>query len=263
MDGTIRIYKTQNGSLVNTLSGPNELNWMNWHPNGPVIIGGAQDASTWMWNAQTGEMMQCFMGHKGPVTCGGFSDDGKTICTASEDASLFVWNPKTGKHIHHIEGGLFHQKSIHALAQHPNQPLVLTGDEDGICKLSNTTTGKIVSEFKGHTKSIESAGFASKLKVAATGSIDNSIKIWDLATSQCRTTLIHEDSVIKIKWHQTDPLLYSCSSDRTVRLWDGRTGKCVRMWSGHHDTILDFAISRDGRMVASASDDATSRIFHV
>jgi len=264
MDGTIRVYEVLNGKLLHSLTGPTELNWLDWHPSGPIVIGGAQDTSVWMWNAQHGKMMQCFMGHTGPVTCGGFSSDGKTICTGSEDASLFIWNPKTGKPIHHIEaGGLFHQKPIHALAQHSQQSLVLTGDESGVCKLSNVTTGKIVSEFKGHTKSIESAGFASKLKLAATGSIDNTVKIWDLATSQCRTTLTHEDSVVKVKWHVTDPLLYSCSTDRTVRLWDGRTGKCVRMWSGHRDNVLDFVVTRDGRMVISGSDDASARVFHV
>jgi len=171
---------------------------------------------------------------------------------------------KLEKPIHHIEaGGLFHQKPIHALAQHPQQSLVLTGDEDGVCKLSNATTGKLVSELKGHTKSVESVGFASKLKLAATGSIDNTIKIWDISTAQCRETLAHEDIVVKVKWHATDPLLYSCSIDRTIRLWDGRSGKCVRMWSGHRDHVLDFAVSSDGRMVVSCSDDSSARIFHV
>ncbi len=48
--------------------------------------------------------MNMFVGHAGPVTCGGFSPDGKLILTASEDATLRVWNPKTAQPKHVIQG---------------------------------------------------------------------------------------------------------------------------------------------------------------
>jgi WD40 repeat protein len=54
----------------------------------------------------------------------------------------------------------------------------------------------------------------------------------------------HEDGVVKIKWHPQEPLLFSCSTDRTIRLWDARAATQVRSWVGHQDMILDFDISR-------------------
>jgi WD40 repeat protein len=51
--------------------------------------------------------MNMFVGHAGPVTCGGFSPDGKLILTASEDATLRVWNPKTAQAKHVIQGTCF------------------------------------------------------------------------------------------------------------------------------------------------------------
>ena len=44
-----------------------------------------------------GDCMQVFSGHSGPVTCGGFSSDGKFVVTASVDGTAKVWNPKNGK----------------------------------------------------------------------------------------------------------------------------------------------------------------------
>lgn len=81
-----------------------------------------------------------------------------------------------------------------------------------------------------------------------------------------------QHGVISIQWHPTDPLIFSCSVDKTVRcdalclcgfcvlcsfcdpascivrlrcrLWDARDGKNIRTWQGHGDTILTMAVNR-------------------
>ena len=42
------------------------------------------------------------------------------------------------------------------------------------------------------------------------------------------------------------------SSDRTSRLWDIQSGKCVRVFTGHSGTVYAVAVSPDGKMVATA-----------
>jgi WD40 repeat protein len=117
--------------------------------------------------------------------------------------------------------------------------------------------------------------------------MDNTIRIWDLNSGQYRQTCQgHEDGVVKIKWHPTEPLLFSCSTDRyvtfardvlrqcaltrarvsrsrTIRLWDARSATAVRTWLGHQDMILDFDVSSDGKTVVSASEDSTVLVFAV
>jgi WD40 repeat protein len=53
----------------------------------------------------------------------------------------------------------------------------------------------------------------------------------------------------------------TASADRTVRLWDGRSGHCERVWRGHQETVLDFAISCDGNTIVTGSDDGVSLVF--
>lgn len=50
--------------------------------------------------------------------------------------------------------------------------------------------------------------------------------------------------MVKVKFVQNSPYLVSCSVDRSIRLWDARTGQCIKNWSGHRDGVLDFAVSR-------------------
>ena len=55
--------------------------------------------------------------------------------------------------------------------------------------------------------------------------------------------------------------LHSAANDGVLRLWDGRTGACVREWTGHSDAILDLCLVAGGRTVVTASEDGTARIF--
>jgi len=265
MDATVRVYKVKEETTHQVLSGPSrELLWMAWAGNAPQLIAGSADHSLWLWNYLTGEVIKVLVGHEAPVSCGAFSSDGKRICTASEDGTLFVWGVQEGKALHQIKGGLFHKnESINCLAMSKTQPLVLTGDAKGVAKLSNWTTGKVVGSFAEHKDSIESVGFCHSLKIASTASIDSTVKIWDLGTQKCRSTLQHPDGCIKAVWHSTDPLLYTSSNDHVIRLWDCRKGTCVRSYTGHTDTIHDLAISKDGRLVLTASDDHTVRVFKI
>ncbi len=54
----------------------NLMQWIEWHPQGNVILAGSKDSSCWMWNGDNGAFMRSFYGHTDGVTCGGFSPDG-------------------------------------------------------------------------------------------------------------------------------------------------------------------------------------------
>ena len=69
---------------------------MQWHPSGPVILGGMDDGTVWMWKIPSGTPMQVFSGHTGPCTAGSFSPSGKNIATCSDDGGLISWSPQTG-----------------------------------------------------------------------------------------------------------------------------------------------------------------------
>jgi WD40 repeat protein len=160
MDGTVRVYLAADRSLLHNLEvASTEVEWMSWHPSGPIILIGGADASVTMWHAVSGSMMQAFTGHGGSVLAGGFTADGKVICTGGEDNSVKVWNPKTGLPIHNLKN--LHSSPITTIAFHPSQRLLMSCDAEGNTKVINVDSGKVVLTMGGHTDGIEAAGFSA------------------------------------------------------------------------------------------------------
>lgn len=62
-------------------------------------------------------------------------------------------------------------------------------------------------------------------------------------------------------WHPTQPLVFTACLDGLARLWDLRTGACVRQYSGHEDSLQDVALSPDGSLLLTVGDDSSARVF--
>lgn len=59
MSGRVSIWESTSGRCTHTLEGPGEaIEWVSWHPRGDVVLAGSEDFTAWMWNAQSGDMMQ-------------------------------------------------------------------------------------------------------------------------------------------------------------------------------------------------------------
>ncbi|MBX7173957.1 MAG: TIR domain-containing protein, partial [Pyrinomonadaceae bacterium] len=121
---------------------------------------------------------------------------------------------------------------------------------------------KTVRILKGHQKAINSDTVSSDGKFIVSGSSDETMRIWDLATGQCLKTLVgHSDSVLAVAVSSDGKFIVSGSSDETVRIWDLATGQCLKTLVGHSDSVWGVAVSSDGKFIVSGSSDETVRIW--
>uniref|UniRef100_A0A7R9VPV1 Anaphase-promoting complex subunit 4 WD40 domain-containing protein n=1 Tax=Chlamydomonas euryale TaxID=1486919 RepID=A0A7R9VPV1_9CHLO len=266
MEGIVKVWNTADGSLMRSLDGPGgSVDWVRWHPKGDVVLAGSEDFTMWMWLAQSGQFMQVFSGHSGPVTCGMFTPDGKAVvsCGGEDDCSLRVWNPKTGACSAQIQGHGFHAEGLTSLDILADGMTVISGAEDGSVRLSNVGTGRVVGALEGHDEasSVEAVGFSRLLPLAASAGIDGKLLVWDLSTLSQRGCGDHLDGVTRMGWHPTQPLVFTGCLDGAARCWDLRTGGAVRTWRGHNAGVQDLAVSPDGSMIITGADDHTARVF--
>ena len=71
----------------------------------------------------------------------------------------------------------------------------------------------------------------------------------------------HDDLVREVCCTSDGTQFISCSNDRTVRIWDVATRKCLRTLSAHREIVRCVALSPDDRLILSGSDDCTVRVW--
>ncbi len=114
----------------------------------------------------------------------------------------------------------------------------------------------------GHKAEIAGLAWAPDGKLLASGSVDNTVRIWAPEIGkQVRVLKGHYGIVWGLAWSPDSKLLASCSGDRTVRIWNPETGKELRVLKGHGSLVLGVAWSADGKSLASCSPDQTVRVW--
>lgn len=98
----------------------------------------------------------------------------------------------------------------------------------------------------------------------ATGSMDRTIKIWDLATGQLQLTLtgnIHGVRGLSIS--QRSPYLFSVGEDKTVRCWDLEQNKVIRYYHGHLSGVYCCDVHPELDVLVTGGRDSSVRIWDV
>jgi WD40 repeat protein len=101
-------------------------------------------------------------------------------------------------------------------------------------------------------------------QLIASGSEDNTIKLWNLRTGQLLRTLTgHSEGIRSVAISPDGKLLASGSDDKTIKLWNLDTGKLLRTLTGHSDIVQSVTISPDGKLLASGSNDKTVKLWNL
>src|SRR5438270_11456946 len=80
---------------------------------------------------------------------------------------------------------------------------------------------KLRHTLRGHSDRIGRIAWSPDGRVVASGSDDNTIRLWDGQTSQSLRTLEgHPASIKSIAWSSDGSLLASESNDNKIRIWD-------------------------------------------
>ncbi len=71
----------------------------------------------------------------------------------------------------------------------------------------------------------------------------------------------HKDGVNAVIFSPDNRYIITGSSDKTVKIWDIKTGKEKKTLTGHGDYITSLSITKDGKYLASSSWDGTVHIW--
>eukprot|EP00854_Cymbomonas_tetramitiformis_P002842 gene2842-3640_t len=188
---------------------------------------------------------------------------------------------------------IHHDGQVHAVALSADGKMVASGASDKIVRLYDSSTGELKMELRGHGQLVSAVAFSADDTTVVSASCDKSVRLWDAATGEPKKLLTVPKAPAEAKgqgWNlnfnfefefdwtfiqgdwrpavalSADGNVVATGSqngkkDNAVRLWDVHTGTLRAVLQGHDGMVHSVMISADGRMVASASGDATVRLW--
>ena len=243
--GTIGLFSAADGSPVRQLQGHQRAVWnLAWVPGGKRLISASGDTTARLWDAQTGETTRSFAGHRDRIRALAISPDGKLLATAGGD-------PK-------------------------NQ-------SDFLVRLWNVETGEQLAGFFGNISVVSGLEFSPDGKTLASAAELDGANLWDVtayastlppvasvaqgAGPALRPELVvqggHSDKIHRVALSADGQRLATAGDDRTIKVWELRTGKELRTVTGFEAPVYSVGFSRDGTRVYGATYDDKIRSWEV
>jgi WD40 repeat protein len=273
-DRTIKLWDMGTGNCLQTLIGHQD--WVKsvaFSPDGQVLASGSFDHTLKLWDLQTGVCLNTLRGHTSTSTMVTFSSSGQ-LASSSYDQTIKLWHVSTGQCIRTLQG---HGNRVWSVAFDPTGEWLASGGDDHATKLWRVSNGQCTKTIKGHTNAVMSIALNSDGHDLASGHEDQTVRLWDRSMGKCLQTLRgHTNRVWSVAFappskpgaaaqtnDSENAILASGSGDRTVKLWNCRTGQCLKTLHGHSRWVWSVAFSPNGEWLASSSYDRTIKLWDV
>lgn len=209
-------------------------------PDGAWVVSGSVDRTVKVWELATGRVLATLEGHTGRVTAVAVTPDGTRVVSGSEDSTVKVWTLETGQLETTLAGQAASVTTVGALS--PRLPHMLFNIQRG------------GPELQGHIGAVTTVAVTPDGMRVVSGSVDRTVKVWDLATGQPEATLRgHTRWVTAVAVTPDGMRLVSGSVDRTLKVWDLASGQVIAQF--HADGQIEAVACVGSRLfIAGAAD---------
>jgi Prp8 binding protein len=224
-----------------------------WFDN---IYSASADKTAVMWDTYDFSRIRTYRGHDSHVNSIDVSDN--SVVTGSDDSTVKLWDTRQRNHTVSFNIGF----QVTAVAHTGSS--VFFGGVDNVIRSINLATNKLEHCLVGHADMVTSMA-SNKNGFLLSNAMDNTLMIWDVKPFcqnetrmvKCLQGATHnfEKNLIKCCWSEDETLVSAGSADRTVNVWDVKTGQIKHRLGGHKGSVNETCLR--GKYIASASSDKT------
>lgn len=280
-DTTIKIWNTDTGELIRTLTG-HTMGVKSLVFDDQKLITGGLDCTIKVWNWRTGECISSYTGHREGVISVDFLD--KVIVSGSADKTIKVWHVDT-RTCYTLRG---HSDWVTCVKIHPKSRTLFSASDDSTVRMWDLETNKFIGTYGG----VENGGHTAQVQCVIPFTYTEDL-VTDVTNSQKVSKAVNENSrsnseiaVVDsdednddnenddqntsddsdtefekfVKTRRNLPThLLTASLDNTIKLWDVKTGKCIRTQFGHIEGV--WSIAADTFRIVSGAHDKSIKVW--
>ncbi|KAJ6622859.1 WD40-repeat-containing domain protein [Mycena sp. CBHHK59/15] len=256
-DHSIHVYDPLAGELRLALQGHEGGVWA-LAATGDTLVSGSTDRTVRVWDLVSGRCTHVFGGHTSTVRCLAIvqpewveMEDGRRekwpkralIVTGSRDHTLRVWTlPRSGD----AGYSCFDEGDPDDADDNPYHRLFLEGHDHAVRALAARGRTLVSGSYDFYSVVLDPPRHQ-----ACSGSMDGTVRIWDLKTGRCAHTLTGHTSLVGLLGLSPRTLV-SAAADSTLRVWDPESGALLHTLAAHTGAITCF--QHDEFKVLSGSD---------
>ncbi len=286
-----KFLRTTFSSSEDTLFGhASYVNFLDVSGDHKWIASTSHDNTVKIWDADQHELMFTFMTDDLPTGVA-FSVDSKLVACSDLSNRIQIWDARNGKLLRTIGPMAADIKSILFSAKGESlivsvgksdtikdgrsrktidqvQPKILILDHlNAIAKKDSATSDSIKTTLSGFDAEIKSLGCTNDENIIiGCGEKDRKIYTWKRVDGEFKMSAIdsgHTKDVTGLAISADNQKLVTCSSDKTIRLWDVPSGNLIRTFAGHSREITGVAFSPEDDRIVSTSIDRTARVWNL
>ncbi|NEO52294.1 MAG: PQQ-binding-like beta-propeller repeat protein [Okeania sp. SIO3B5] len=223
------------------------------------ILASSRGKDIQLWNLQTGKLLDTLSSHQANVRSVAVSPDGRTLASGSGDGTVKLWDIPTGEML----VSFLHSGVVTAVAFTADGRTVIGCSADRGMKSWDIYTGRLLHRMNG-TQPI--AFGAGGLRMAASGG-PRFIRLWNAEQGQLLRNLSipntnNNGGIEAIAFSEDgQTIAHAMKGESKVLVWDVETWKVRYTLEKHSQAIKAIAISPDGKILASSSEDGNINLW--
>lgn len=185
------------------------------------ILTSSGDMSCALWNLDTGQLINTFLGHTGDVMSISLAPgDENVFVSGACDATAKLWDVRDGQ-CHQTFTG--HDQDINAVSFFPNGKAFATGSDDASCRLFDLRADQELMTYSYEliSSGITSVGFSISGRLLLAGYDDYNCYVWDTLKGERAGIMTGHDNRISCLGVTQDGLAVATGSwDSLLRIWN-------------------------------------------
>jgi RNA polymerase sigma factor (sigma-70 family) len=270
-DRTVRLWDVASGAERHKLTGHSgAVSLLRFSPDGKHLAtasGEQNDRTVSWWNVKTGVEEYQFHGHTGGIEALGVSADGKQVSVMTKEGTLTVWDTASGEQVRQVKG----MRLFNAAFAPDGRTLAFQLGTQAELKIWDTTKEGAVRSLEGQAvNNFPRMAFSPDGRLLLTAGFTNTIDILDVASGKSVRHLTRPPETLPLNTGTGNALPVFTADARSIAvparggaiaLVESATGKDRHVFRGQQGAITALALSDDGTLLASGSDDGTALIW--